>query len=71
MKPKKKTKKKYTAPVKVGDEITVTIQNLGSKGDGITRHKEFVIIVPNTQIEQQHKIKIIKVFEKYAFGEVI
>lgn len=59
----------YTQPVKVGDTITETIINLGAKGDGIAKHKQFTIIVPQTKIQEKHKLKIIKVFEKYAIAQ--
>lgn len=58
----------YTQPVKVGDIITVEIENIGEKGDGVAKYKDFVIIVPNTNVEEKYIIKILKVFKSYAFG---
>lgn len=63
----------YDKPVKVGDEIEITIENLGSKGDGVARvgNSKFVIMVPQTEIDKTYKIKITRVFPKQAFAEVI
>lgn len=61
---------KYTQPVKALDVIKVTIQNLGDKGDGIARHENFVIIVPQAQIEKTYEVRIKKVFPTYAIAEI-
>lgn len=59
----------YTQPVKVGDVLQVTIVNLGEKGDGIARFKDFVIVVPGCNIDETLKVKVKKVFPKWALGE--
>lgn len=61
----------YTQPIKVGDIIIGEIISIGDKGDGIMRKDDFVIIVPQGQINQTYKVKITKVFPKYAFCEII
>jgi predicted RNA-binding protein with TRAM domain len=38
-----------TAPVNVGDELDVTIDAVGAKGDGIAKKDGFVLFVPNVQ----------------------
>lgn len=45
--------------------------DLGTKGDGIAKHDNFVIIIPATEVGKTYKIQIRKVFEKYAVGEVL
>lgn len=62
---------KYKQPVKVGDIIEESIINIGSKGDGIARYKEFVIIVPNVDVEKTYKIRIDRVFPTFSIGEAI
>jgi len=37
------------APVKVGDELEVTIEAVGEKGDGVAKKDGFVLFVPNTK----------------------
>ena len=59
------------APVKVGDEMEVTIEGVGEKGDGIARINRFVIFVPGTKQGEKVKVKITKVVRKVGFGEVV
>ncbi len=59
------------APVNVGDELDVTIEAVGGKGDGIAKIKGFVIFVPNVKKGDNVKIKITKVLRKVGFGEVL
>ena len=62
--------RRSTAPVKAGEEITVKIEHVGEKGDGIARVKGFVIFVPNTKPGDEVKVKVTKVLKKVAFAEV-
>ncbi|MFH1181730.1 MAG: TRAM domain-containing protein [Candidatus Woesearchaeota archaeon] len=59
------------APVKLGDELDVTIEAVGEKGDGIAKKDGFVLFVPNTSKGDQVKIKITKVLRKVGFAEVV
>ena len=59
------------APINVGDELDVTIEAVGGKGDGIAKIKGFVIFVPGTKQGETVKIKINKVLRKVGFAEVI
>jgi len=59
------------SPVKVGEELDVTIEAVGEKGDGIAKKNGFVIFVPGVQQGDVVKIRITKVFRKMAFAEVI
>lgn len=59
------------APVKVGDELDVTIEAVGEKGDGICKKKGFVLFVPNTKQGDNVKIRVTKVLRKVGFAEVI
>lgn len=59
------------APVNVGDELDLTIEAVGEKGDGIAKVKGFVIFVPGTKQGESVKVKINKVLRKVGFGEVI
>ena len=58
------------APVKVGEEVEVTIEAVGAKGDGIAKKEGFVIFVPNTSTGDNVKIRITKVLSNVAFAEV-
>jgi|SRR3989338_2728290 len=59
------------APVKVGDEIEVSIEAVGEKGDGIAKKDGFVIFVPNTKQGDTVKIRITRVLRKVSFAEVV
>lgn len=60
-----------TPPVKVGEELDVTIEAVGEKGDGIAKKNGFVIFVPGVKAGQQVKIKVTRVLRKVGFGEVV
>ncbi|MEM4282192.1 MAG: TRAM domain-containing protein [Candidatus Woesearchaeota archaeon] len=59
------------APIKVGEELDVTIEAVGEKGDGIAKKNGFVIFVPNTKQGQKVRIRVTKVLAKVGFAEVV
>lgn len=58
-------------PVNAGEEIEVTIQAVGEKGDGIAKKDGFVLFVPDTKKGERVKIKITKVLRSVGFAEVV
>ena len=58
-------------PVKVGDEIDVTIEAVAAKGDGIAKKDGFVIFVPGTAQGETCKIRITAVRSTSAVGEKV
>ena len=58
-------------PVNVGDELEVTIEAVGAKGDGITKVDGFVLFVAGTQKGDKVKVKITKVLSNVGFAEVV
>ncbi|MBI4449153.1 TRAM domain-containing protein [Candidatus Woesearchaeota archaeon] len=60
-----------TAPVKVGEELDVTIEAVGEKGDGIAKKSGFVIFIPGVKQGQTVRIRITKVLSKVGFAEVV
>ena len=58
------------APVKVGDELTVKIEAVGEKGDGIAKKDGFVLFVPGTKQGDEVKIRVTRVLQKVGFAEV-
>lgn len=58
------------APVDVGKEYDVKIEDISKKGDGIARVSGFVIFVPNTKIGDEVKIEIKTVKNNFAIAEV-
>lgn len=60
-----------TAPVKVGEELTVLVEAVGEKGDGIAKKQGFVIFIPGVKQGQNVRIRITKVLSKVGFAEVV
>jgi predicted RNA-binding protein with TRAM domain len=60
-----------TAPVEVGSEYDVTIEDISQKGDGIARIKGFVIFVPDSKVGDQTKIQIDKVLRRFAIAHKV
>lgn len=58
-------------PVKVGEELEVTVTELSKKGDGVTRVQGYVIFIPNAKRGQQVKIKITTIRPNFAIGELL
>ena len=58
-------------PVKLGDELEVTIEAVGAKGDGIAKKDGFVLFVAGVQKGDHVRIKITKVLRKVGFAEVV
>ena len=58
-------------PVKVGEEYDVEINEIGSKGDGIARVKNFVVFVENSKKGEKARIKIREVHNKYAVADKV
>jgi 23S rRNA (uridine2552-2'-O)-methyltransferase len=58
-------------PVKVGDELTVTIEAIASKGDGIAKVSGFVVFVKGAKQGQTLKVKITDVRPRFATAEII
>ena len=62
---------RYEKPVNQGDEIDVTIESTGAKGDGIAKVNNFVVIVPGAKEGEKVRIKITRVLKKMAFAEIV
>lgn len=59
-------------PVSVGETRSVTIEDIGSQGDGITRvERGYVIIVPGTSVGDEVDIQITETRETVGFGTVV
>lgn len=58
-------------PVKVGDEIDVTIEAVAQKGDGIAKVDGFVVFVKGAKQGDKIKVRISEVKARFAIGEPI
>jgi len=59
------------APVAVGEEYDVEITEVGSRGDGIARVKNFVVFVAGVNKGDKVRIKIKELRGRSAVGEVV
>jgi len=58
-------------PVKEGDELDVTIEAVGRRGDGIAKVENFVVFVPGTKAGDRVKVKITSVGGSFATASVV
>ncbi len=58
-------------PVKVGDEVEVTIDATASKGDGLAKKDGFVIFVKDAKQGETVKVRITDVRARFAVGELV
>jgi predicted RNA-binding protein with TRAM domain len=61
----------FEKPVKIGETYDVEINEVGSRGDGIARVKNFVVFVSDTKKGEKCKIKITQVRRRFATGEKV
>ncbi len=59
------------APVEEGQEVDVTVESVGRRGDGIARINNFVVFVPGTNTGDKVKVRITSVRGSFATGEVV
>ena len=60
-----------TAPVTAGDELEVTVEDVGSKGDGIAKVEGFTVFVPDTEEGETVTVRIEDVKPRFAFASVV
>jgi predicted RNA-binding protein with TRAM domain len=58
-------------PIKEGEEYDIEINEVGSKGDGIARIKNFVVFVSGAKQGEKCRVKIKEVRNRFAFGEKV
>ncbi len=58
-------------PVKVGDELDLTIEAVASKGDGIAKKDGYVIFVAGAKQGDSVKVKITEVRARFAIAEMV
>jgi len=58
-------------PVAVGDELDVTIESVGAKGDGIAKKDGFVIFIAEVNKGETVRIKITELKSSFAIGEKV
>lgn len=59
------------SPVEEGKEYDVTVESIGSKGDGITKIEGFIVFVPGVKIGDKLKVRITAVRRNFAIAEPV
>ncbi len=58
-------------PVSVGEELDVSIEAVGEKGDGVAKKQGYVIFVPGTKAGETCRIRVTRTLKNVAFAEKI
>lgn len=58
-------------PVEVGKEYNVEISEISRQGDGIARIQGFVIFVKGAKAGQKARVRISRVGDRFANGEIV
>jgi predicted RNA-binding protein with TRAM domain len=58
-------------PVKVGDEVEVSVEAQASRGDGIAKKDGFVIFIKGAKEGDKLRVRITEVKARFAIGEAI
>ncbi|MWG34734.1 23S rRNA (uridine(2552)-2'-O)-methyltransferase [Halomarina oriensis] len=62
-------KRRLTAPVREGDEVDVTIEDVGSEGDGIAKIEGYTLFVPDTETDDEVTVRVTDVKARFGFAE--
>ena len=62
-------KHRLTAPVREGEVVAVTIEDIGEEGDGIATVEEFTVFVSDVEDGETLDVRIDDVKQRYAFAE--
>jgi 23S rRNA (uridine2552-2'-O)-methyltransferase len=58
-----------TAPVREGDTLAVTIEDVGSEGDGVAKVDDFTLFVPGTETGDELEVRVTDVKPRFGFAE--
>lgn len=63
--------RRSSAPINVGEEYEVKIEDLGRDGDGIARVEGFVVFVSGAKVGDEVKIRINSTRRNFAFADIV
>ena len=58
-------------PIEKGERVEVEIVGIGSKGDGISKYNNFVVIVPSGEIGKRYNVIITDIYDKFCFSQIV
>ncbi|MBN2422753.1 TRAM domain-containing protein [Candidatus Woesearchaeota archaeon] len=56
--------------VDIGKELTVKIESIGSKDDGIAKYKSYTVIVPQARVNDKVKVMVKAIRRNLIFAEL-
>jgi len=62
-------KRRLTAPVRVGDELDLSIEAVGDEGDGIAKVDGFTLFVPGAEAGETVRARVTDVKPRFGFAE--
>jgi 23S rRNA (uridine2552-2'-O)-methyltransferase len=60
-----------TAPVRVGDRVTVDIEDVGSEGDGVAKVEGYTLFVPDVDRGDTVEVEVTDVKARFGFAEAV
>jgi predicted RNA-binding protein with TRAM domain len=57
--------------LEVGEELTLRIFGVSRRGDGMGKAKGYTVFVPNTKAGDVVKVRVTRVWSRYAAAEVV
>jgi len=64
-------KRRLTAPVRAGDELEVTVDDVGAEGDGVAKVDGFTLFVPGTEAGERVTVRVTDVKPRFGFAETV
>lgn len=63
--------KVLSIPVKVGQQLVVSIIATGIRGDGIAKVQGYVLMVPEAMVGDKPLVEVVKILPKVGFAKVV
>lgn len=57
--------------LEVGEELTLRVFSVSRRGDGMAKAKGYTVFIPNAKAGDTVKVKITRVWARYATAEII
>jgi 23S rRNA (uridine2552-2'-O)-methyltransferase len=64
-------KHRITAPVAEGDELDVTVEDVGSEGDGVVKVDGYTLFVPDTEAGDEVRVRVTDRKPNFGFASVV
>ena len=62
---------KIDSPLKVGDMLNLKIKSIGSKGDGIAKHEDCIVFVPDVKVGEEVTVNVTNILGNKVFTKKV